>query len=81
MVTAIPGKSRARPESRYGRSVVEQTELEHPGRIEALDPEHRARRVDCGSGGHQAHELAADDLSASSVGLGDDALHDLVMLT
>ena len=48
---------------------LEQPKLEHPRRVEAVDPEHRAGRGGGGAGRHQADELRADDRRARARGL------------
>ena len=47
---------------RRSRLVAEQSELEHARRVEAVDPEHGARRRGGCAGRHQPDELRADDL-------------------
>ena len=71
--------SRSRPRPRDGGSgrgpdaqglAVEQAELEHVRRVEAVDPQDRARRRDRGARGHEADELRADHLGPARRRLG-----------
>ena len=60
------------------RVCVEQPQLEHARRVEALDPQRRARRGGGGARRHEPDELGADDLGAARPRLCLHALDDLV---
>src|SRR5918912_501887 len=60
------------------RLPAEQPQLDDPGGVEAVDAQDRPRSRDGGAGRHQADELRPGDLRAAGLGLGDDALDDLV---
>ena len=67
---SVTGPCRERDELSTGpclrdvsRSVVEQPQLENPGRVESVDPQHRPGRGCRGGGGHEPDELAAGHLA------------------